>query len=345
MASARASTPAQILARNRRESQAIAIRKGDSATLKMMEAAEVDLRRRLARIQSTPGMEGSFSEVQARAAIVQVEDVIAGITAKLGQILVSQTKLAATKGAEGSIDYLKRADRSHRGLGSQPLAIREASMIDKAVQGVNSSLLRRIAASPSSTTVPMLAGEEAAGHGILARYGTETIGQFEEVIQKALLTRKPWAEVRDELTNKSPFLQQSPKYWAERIVRTETMGAYNRAGFETVREANKALGDMVKILVATFDNRTAADSYAVHGQIRRPEEAFQTWQGFVQSPPARPNDREIVVPHRISWPIPESLAWRTDAEVAARWAEGGRRGSPPSRPKMTTVDLSLFGKD
>lgn len=87
-----------------------------------------------------------------------------------------------------------------------------------------------------------------------------------------------------------------------------------------------------------------SDSYAVHGQIRKPEEAFQSWFGFYQHPPNRPNDREVVVPHRMSWPIPPYLAWKTDAQVIARWHYDGRKGHPPPRPKMTTVPLEQFGK-
>jgi hypothetical protein len=102
---------------------------------------------------------------------------------------------------------------------------------------------------------------------------------------------------------------------------------------------------MVKILAATFDHRTSADSYAVHGQIRRPEEFFDTWTGQVMHPPARPNDREVVVPHRVSWPIPDELKPKSDAEIAARWSAEGRKGSPPPRPRISTVPLDSFGKE
>jgi len=122
------------------------------------------------------------------------------------------------------------------------------------------------------------------------------------------------------------------------------MGAYNRAGWEAIREADAQLGDMVKIVSETFDSRTGADSFAVHGQIRRPEEAFEWWDGLYHHPPNRPNDRATVVPHRVSWPIPPALAWRSQGEITARWHMEGRRGSPPDRPKMTTIPLGQFGQ-
>ena len=180
--------------------------------------------------------------------------------------------------------------------------------------------------------------------GVLARYGAATIQSFEDVLRNGMLTGKPWGDVREELVSKSPFLQGAPRSWAERILRTETMGAYNRAGWEAIRAADDDLGDMVKILSATFDNRTAWDSYQVHGQIRRVDEAFAWNGGLYQAPPNRPNDREVVVPHRISWPLPPDLAWRSDAEVIAAWKRDRRLGSPPARPQMTTVPLDRFGK-
>jgi hypothetical protein len=52
------------------------------------------------------------------------------------------------------------------------------------------------------------------------------------------------------------------------------------------------------------------------------------------------NDREVVVPHRIHWPVPATLKPRGDGEVAARWSAEGRKGSPPARPLMSTVDMA-----
>jgi hypothetical protein len=179
--------------------------------------------------------------------------------------------------------------------------------------------------------------------GVLERYGMNVISSFENELRVGLLARKPWEEIKAGIVEQSPFLQGKPASWAERIVRTETMGAYNAASAESMSEANEQLGDMVKILSATFDDRTASDSYAVHGQIRRQEEPFDTWYGPMMHPPARPNDREIVVPHRISWPLPKYLAPRSRSEVVKRWREEKRKGSPPATPRDSTIDRRLFG--
>lgn len=271
----------------------------------------------------------------------QLRDVIRTLQGRLGKATVEVGKRAAEEGAGTMVDYLQGTSKDLEP--GRPLALREASMFSRAVAGAEASILARLAGEPGGYVADE--GEAiAAQNGVLARYGAATIQSFEDVLRNGMLTRKPWGDVRDELVGKSPFLQGAPRSWAERIVRTETMGAYNRAGWESIRAADDELGDMVKILSATFDSRTAWDSYQVHGQIRLPDQAFAWNGGLYQAPPNRPNDREVVVPHRLSWPLPPDLAWRSDAEVMAAWKRDRRLGSPPPRPQMTTVPLSSFGK-
>lgn len=330
------------LAANRANAISYAQDVGVKRTRRLLEAAAEDLEKRLAAMR--PGTEQTFTAERARATLAQVRQVLLDLKPGMKKLLVDGAESASDRATQDTIDYLTAADEEFRGIGVQPLALDEALMFESAARGSNASILRRIASS--GTSAP---GAEAAEHvgkmGVLDRYGLGVIGHFEEVFRVGVVARKSFQEMQDAITAKSPFLQGAPASWAERIVRTELMGAYGRASWESAREADEQLGDMVKILSATFDDRTAADSYAVHGQIRRVEEAFATWYGLMQHPPARPNDREIVVPHRVSWPIPKYLAWRSDGEIKARWKAEGRKGSPPGRPLMTTVDLSLFGKE
>jgi len=110
---------------------------------------------------------------------------------------------------------------------------------------------------------------------------------------------------------------------------------------------------MVKILVAGFDDRTAWDSYQVHGQIRKLSEPFEwiTRDGqriAYMTPPNRPNDRETVIYHRVVMPIPDDLKPVSDAEYEAVFvkqckSKKNKSPSPPARPRMTTVPLTWFG--
>jgi hypothetical protein len=207
-------------------------------------------------------------------------------------------------------------------------------VFEKASAAGASSVVRRIAEDPQHPGKP----------GVLDRYGGAVMDNIENELGLRFLAKRSWQETIEAVTEKSPFLQGAPAYWAERLVRTEVMSASNSAAHAGIQALDDELGDACKVLVATFDNRTAADSFACHGQIRRPKEYFDTWQGKVMHPPARPNDREVVVPHRISWPIPAELEPRSPGEVSAKWREEGHRGGHPPIPKRSTIDLALFGK-
>jgi hypothetical protein len=319
------------LAANRRAAIEMVQTKGKRATRALLEDAERDLTKRLRQAEGLGGArKGTFSAVQMRSALHQVRATLRTLQRGLKTTVLDNGQEAAEAAGAHTLKYLHHAGEEFRGI-VKPLPLHEASMFDAAKMGTEASILHRL-----------MGTDERAG--ILQRYSVATVEQFERELQLGMLTGKTWEEMRAALVDKSPFLQQAPAHWAERIVRTEVMGAYNRASWESVRAADEQLGDMTKILSATFDDRTGADSYAVHGQIRRPAEAFEWWEGIYQHPPNRPNDREVVVPHRIAWPIPGNLRWRSAGEISARWHYEGRKGAPPGRPNMTTVPLGQFGR-
>lgn len=310
----------------------------------LLEKADRELSQRLHQSDWLRGSgKDTFTATQMRVTLAQIRAVTANVTHGMAKLMGQQAEDASSHAVSSLVDYLQRAEKAFSGVASQPLPLREAAMLSKVGQGVNSSLLRRLASSGEP-----LAGADEEPHpaklGILQRYGVDTIDHFEDSLQQSVVQRKTWAETRGDMVEQSPFLQGAPAHWAERVVRTETMGAYNRAGWETIREADQALGDMCKILAATFDDRTGWDSYQVHGQIRRPEEPFAWADGLYQHPPNRPNDRETVVPHRIAWVIPPYLKPKSDGEVAARYKMERKTGSPGPRPMMTTIPLNSFGK-
>jgi hypothetical protein len=325
-------SPESVLKKNRDRAAELARKAGAGPTRKLLEKAAADLAKRIKAASALRGGgEEPFTLAQMRATLKQVEEVLRPLAGGLRGMIASEARVAAEAAASGSLDYLRSAEARYSGV-NQPLALREAGMLDESVVGADASVLRR------------LSGDGEKGPGIMARYGTNVVADFEEALRLRFVARKPWAEVRDELVTKSPFLQGKPAFWAERIVRTEVMGANNRASWEVMRRADQELGDVVKILSCTFDDRTGADSIAIHGQIRRPEEPFDSWFGSFAHPPDRPNDRAVVVPHRISWPLPAVLEPRPMSDVLARWRLEGRKGSPPPRPPDTTVDRALFGR-
>lgn len=324
----------ETLSRNREDVLKLVQGKGLRATQKLLEKSADDLNRRLTQAEGFggPGAD-SFTATQLRTALVQVRHVLRELVPGLKDVVVEHGQEAAGIAAHNTAKYMEAADKAFRGVGVQPLAINTARMMDRATMGARSSVLHRLASDP----------KHPAKAGVLQRYGARTIGVFEETLQKGLIAKKSFREMRDEITTHSPFLQKQPKFWADRIVRTEVQAAHNHASWEAAREADDELGDVVKILAATFDDRTAADSYAVHGQIRRVDEPFESWYGLMEYPPARPNDREIVVIHRIAWEIPEYLEAVSDDIVEEVYEREKHKEPMPERPEITTVELELFG--
>src|SRR5262249_19682797 len=149
----------------------------------------------------------------------------------------------AEDGARATVDYMQASERRFAGV-NERLPIKEAAVMERAVRGAQSSVLHR------------LEGDPKKGPGILERYGTGTVQTFEQILQNRFLAKTPWAEVRDQLTEASPFLQGKPAHWAERIARTELMAAHNASGHEAAREVQDQIDDLVKILSCVFDDRT-----------------------------------------------------------------------------------------
>lgn len=160
------------------------------------------------------------------------------------------------------------------------------------------------------------------------RYGGHMLGEFENIIRAGIASGSTMDEMigaltghggpkgtvslRAKVTPNGVLRTQEAdipeglfvrhKYWAERLVRTELLRAYSTARQAGLEEQAKQFPDMRRKILAILDKRTAKDSLAVHGQIRGIREHFVDGAGrSYLIPPARPNDRETVIPWRDSW--------------------------------------------
>jgi hypothetical protein len=323
---------------NRRAALDIVQAAGVARTQDLLRRSAADLEARLRQVSSALGEE-SYTVVQMRATLAHVRATLRAITLPgIKNTVVAVGGDAAQAGAAHTTKFLTAAERAYRGSASQHLALREAAMMDEGVVGARASVLRRLATGVERRRRPMTKKRQPVRRGILARYGMEVIKEFEQTLQTGLVAKKSWIDMRADITKKSPFLQGKPNWWAHRIVRTEVMSSYNAANHHVIVAASKQLDGMLMILSATFDDRTAADSYADHGEVRRPGEPFESWYGEFEHPPDRSNDRGTVVPHRERWgPVPDELQPMSEDEVAEQWAKEGRKGKPPERPLMSTV--------
>lgn len=121
-----------------------------------------------------------------------------------------------------------------------------------------------------------------------------------------------------------------------------TSYAYNAAKLDTFSQLRRdGLPSLKKKIVAHFDRRTAPDSIAVHGQIRDvdgPNSYFVDGDARVyQHPPARPNDRETVLPWLEEWGESEATRPLSPSEVQTADA-ASRAGRTPPAPGTTGPD-------
>jgi NAD:arginine ADP-ribosyltransferase len=328
-------TPADVLRIARADAARVSTESSGRALLRLLKDAEDDLAARIAkRRELVPfGPDGTFTSEQMRVTLTQLREVTRNLVKKLGPKIADSAEDVAGIAGKGVLTQLAASEREFRGINAA-LPIDEAATLDAAVDGSRASVLRRL----------MVEHPDGEGGGILQRYGFDVVRRFERQLSIAVATRKPFDEVKGALVDESPFLQGAPRFWAERIARTEMHGAFNRAAHKAMTRAEEDVGPMLRILVATFDERTAPDSWNVHGELRKASEPFEyvAYNGEHQAfmtPPNRPNDREVVVAHMAHWPIPEGLKPKSDAEVEKAYAKAKQKYH--GRPKvMASVDLS-----
>lgn len=231
-------TPRDVLAKNREDAAKISTGAGAKKLDKALKDAHGELVAKLAKAKP-----GTFGETQMKATLAQIRDVMdQHVLPGIQDATVLASETAADYAAGGVIEYLERAELEFAGTGMTPLALREAAVLDAATQGASASVLRRLSTGQGLPNAMGGAGGRAA-QGILARYGENTIGVFEETLQRGLIARKSMIDMRTDLIAESPFLQGAPVSFAQRIVRTECLtgdvtvsgamvGAIHRRWFE-----------------------------------------------------------------------------------------------------------------
>lgn len=281
------STPrerAEAVVRSVRERADVVVQASDRRGRGALRALLRDLRAadELLTTRIRPGMnpELRFTEAQALAARAQIRHVIEIVKARMQPLLREQSEHAVRVSAHHAVELIDGLEHAFAGVAS-PLRLREAALLDTVRRGVEASLLRRHETS-------------------MQRYGEAMISDFEAALRLGLLRGASSGEMVTELTTRFGLRRS----WAWRIVRTETAAAYNTARLETLHEAREDHPAMGKKILAFFDQRTAYDSIAVHGQVRALDDEFIDGAGRVYlMPPARPNDRETVIPWMLddSW--------------------------------------------
>ena len=260
--------------------------------------SELQARMKKLRVKPQPGapprVTVAFSTTQAKAVRAQLQDGIDTLTRMAQGFHEEAVRAACTSGVRDTIRQVRGLEWYYRGVAA-PLAVEEAAVFHGLVEGVHASILRQ---HPESS---------------IRAYGMDLIETWESYLGRAVLAKTPYEEVVDRVVDAAaePGLLSGDNYGAptferwrgERIVRTETLYAYNGAKQRTLEEVRDTdFPDLMKTARATFDDRTSPDSYPVDGQIRELDEDFEDGEGRLYlHPPGRPNDREVELPWRRSW--------------------------------------------
>jgi len=248
------------------------------------------------------GAEVRFSEASALIFRKQIRLVQQYTNKRLLGLTHDQAKQAIQVSVKDTVSLAKAMEQRFRGV-SQPLAIETQGWMDRATRGTNASLLQQHRTSVNRYGDRMILDFERQ-----LRVGLLTGMSHHEIVSRLVDTGKLGGIKAAELHKRDPRWFPKPtsyvkkRYWAERIVRTEMAYAANAANLSAMHGMRDQFPDMGKKILATFDQRTALDSMAVHGQVRRLEEYFMDGAGRQYlHPPARPNDRETIVPWRMGW--------------------------------------------
>lgn len=291
----------RIIRSNRASAEAIVAlhdRFGLRATKMLYRDLQIADRHLLERITANANGDGSvrFTEAQARTMRLQVQNILAQVQARLGTRISETQRNAAVQAAEANMHQIEQFDKAFGGM-VRPINLRPAMALARIEENVQGALVTRKANS-------------------VARYGEAMAGKFEAAVRRGLAFGYSHDQMVADVYNECGFFPN--RYWAERIVRTETAYAYNAATMETIHEA----GMEHKKILATMDNRVAFDSLAVHGQVKKVDQMFVDGAGREYlHPPARPNDRETVVAWDKDWGETPSSQPLTAEQIATRTRE------------------------
>lgn len=223
----------------------------------------------------------SFSAAHLRVFREHAQAAIRHVEGRLDAITLSSVTHGAVEGVRSTGEAISRLDAVLAVAPAEGLVpLRASALLQKRALG---AVIRRFPAS-------------------IARYGTAMTEVFERELRLGLLSGSTVGQMTDRLVRAGDGLFVGHRGWAERIVRTETAAAFNSSRMMALRDAAASIPDLQKKILAQLDGKTALDSVVVHGQVRDLDGYFQDGAGRVyQQPPARPNDREIVIPWRPGW--------------------------------------------
>lgn len=274
------------------------VEKGSVTTLRRMyAAATADLERKLVRALGSGA--SPFTVHQHQVLLAQARQGMSRLSSAMGIELNAQSRVVQQASMRQAIASIKQMEKL-TGAPAAQLPIEQAARFMGVVDRRKTSLLKLNQSS-------------------MARYGASTVTRVEGALSQSLLTGETGHKAIDRVAD-----AMDGEWWrAERIVRTETAGAYNATQVDAVAATAEVFPDIMTrwtemvadVTLTKLDSRVGDDSCAMHGQLARPGGMFgmpsdnpgflnvsesligQSWS----SPPNRPNDRAVLQPWRPGW--------------------------------------------
>jgi hypothetical protein len=240
----------------------------------------------------------SYTAQHHRIMLAQLRVGVRELTDQIGASVALKAREAQVESLRTLVSNIQQADQLAVGM-APTMPLEEAAVFYGVLQGVDPSLSR-------------------AYQTTMQTYGTQTINRVELELGAMLASG---VSSYDAVGNVTAIIQ-GERWRAERIVRTEVMHAYNAAHERGLVEASRTIPMLYSrwteniddMTGRAYDNRVAADSFALHGQLSRPGGMFtmppanlvspKLWGTQFMFPPNRPNDRATVLPWRPEWGLP-----------------------------------------
>lgn len=258
------------------------------------------------------GRKDSFTAHQARVMLAQLRQGQAVVAKRLAGEMKPLSKNAQELSIKGVVADVARLSKHFTGA-EVTLPVEEAASLAGVVKDREPSLMRMHQAS-------------------MNRYGVNVVQKVEKQLSATLLSGGSMSDAYDDTAE-----VVDGEWWqGERIVRTELSYAFNQSARDAVAESAAEIPELMQRWEENcsddgepLDDRVAADSIALHGQVASPGQAFfmpatapfpdaegntNVQKGLVglswDFPPNRSNDRAILSPWMESWGVP---GWRYEA--------------------------------
>ena len=307
-------SPDAVIAATLQRANSVLVTGYETQLLKILNEGEAFAAKRLSAAKRG-SLRGRATEAQAAIYHAQMKVAVQYVEKRLVGLTDVQSLRALRSGIGHTVKLMTTLEKDFAGL-AQPVKLDVTNIRDAVSDQLKPTMLQQHRTS-------------------MNRYGTAMVDDFTRVIRQGIMAGVSDAEMIQGLIHKAPpdlaerLSAAEPKwfpepkagfrqrqYWAERIVRTEKANAYNSANLASIHNMRGKFPDLQKKILATFDMRTAWDSVSVHGQIRPVNDYFRDGAGREYlRPPARPNDRETVIPWRTVWKERPGTAPVPQAEV------------------------------